>query len=87
MKMPSTMPSVGKMVNWAIHETQNPKWSGLASRLIWVFDALLSTAILWKINCTLLSKVMGIDMEIRRSIGELIWSKWSRSSLARETMQ
>jgi alpha-1,3-mannosyltransferase len=30
---------------------QDPKWTLLAGRVLWLFDALLSTVILLKINC------------------------------------
>jgi hypothetical protein len=45
------LPSLGKQVNWILHQGTNPQWSGLAGRLVWLFDALLSTAILAKISC------------------------------------
>jgi hypothetical protein len=49
--MPRTLPSLGKQVDWILHQGQNPARSGLAGQLLWVFDALLSTAILAKISC------------------------------------
>jgi len=33
-------------------EVQNPRWSGIASRLLWALDALLTVAILFKVPCT-----------------------------------
>ena len=50
-QMPATLPAIGKKVNWTLHQALNPKWSPIAARLVWLFDALLSTAILWKIKC------------------------------------
>jgi len=64
--MPSIIPSLGKKANWIVHELQNPKWSGLVARLIWIFDAVLSTAILLRINCIKMSLriELRIDTEI-----------------------
>jgi hypothetical protein len=50
-QMPATLPAIGKKLNWTLHQALNPKWSPTAARLVWLFDAFLSTAILWKINC------------------------------------
>jgi hypothetical protein len=36
-------------------EVQNPIWDRLVGRGVWIFDALLSTAILLKVNCTVTS--------------------------------
>src|SRR5579862_4586625 len=47
----SSNTSLGKKMSWIGHEIQNPNWSWLVARLVWFFDAFLSTAIVLKINC------------------------------------
>src|SRR5271170_936510 len=43
--------SLSNVVQSAVQMAQDPKWTLLAGRVLWLFDALLSTAILFKINC------------------------------------
>jgi alpha-1,3-mannosyltransferase len=63
--MPATLPALGKSFNWILHQGHNPKWSPIAARLVWLIDAFLSTAILWRINCILsLVQILTLDTEI-----------------------
>jgi hypothetical protein len=49
--------SLSNAVQSAVQMAQDPKWTLLAGRVLWMFDALLSTAILLKINCLSLTAI------------------------------
>jgi len=45
------MSAIPQFISWSLQQVQNPRWNTLVSRLLWIFDAVLCTAILVKINC------------------------------------
>jgi alpha-1,3-mannosyltransferase len=60
--MARAVPSTNTGFHKINREMQNPKWSPLVARLVWVFDALLSAAILFKIKCTCVDLIRRSDL-------------------------
>lgn len=74
--MPNAVQSVKYKLQLLLQETLNPKWNAWVAKGICLFDTLLSTAILFKVNCILISG-FELNKQIQRLTGLHTWNKWS----------